>query len=174
MTQQTIKPKPIEEVTTKVSINPSLSTEKLATILLSKSELENCWMPKGVIKIKGKKIFSGGKRQWQAILSIADPEYVNSGDIRFENHPYFHWSKAKELISKKFGFISVSYIGTKTKIRGVILGCNEQQENAKRLNNLALQFEKNTSKYKLSDFKCSATIPVACEIPFLKEALNID
>ena len=166
-----IQEKKIIEVTTRIPIEPHISQEELARAVLSKEDYALCWQEKGVITIKGEKIFSGGRRQWQAILSIAEPKFINEGTIKFEQQPYFHWSKACTLIPKKYGLNSLTTVGPRTKIKAILTVSKKPQENERQITELLTNLTQNIKTIKTLEPTCWITTETICHIkPKSKEA----
>jgi len=78
--------------------------------------------------------------------------------------------EAKDLLCKKYGFTSFSFIGPKTKVQSIIVSClvPNVNENAEKLASLVIQFETKNPKHTIGLPECSATYPIACKLPLGK------
>jgi hypothetical protein len=157
-----MREKKVVEVTTRIPIKPSITQQELAQALLSKEEYTECWEPKGVIIIRGNKIFSGGKKQWQAILSIADPEVINQGQIKFEQNEYFHWSKAIRIIPKKYGLYEIETNGK--HVHTITLVSKHPTESAKEVTSLVEVLKVACPQIETLSAKCTISTEYHCQI----------
>ncbi|MEM3622801.1 MAG: hypothetical protein QXR76_03405 [Candidatus Bathyarchaeia archaeon] len=109
------------EITTTAKLSKPLSLKEISNSLLSPAEFDACKTTHYRIIIFNKVLFSGKESVYRAILQIASPKYINDGTIKAEEHEYFNWSLAKKRIISKYGLSNISYVGTKNKVKGIII-----------------------------------------------------
>jgi len=109
-------------VTTGVKVNPTLTTQQIASAILDEPEFNSCWDKKISVYFLDTPVTFTSKKILQNIRKVLPPITMSNGDVRIaENISYFKTAQAFGLIAKKFGLTVFSFIGAKPRVTGLLV-----------------------------------------------------
>jgi hypothetical protein len=151
------------EMHTKASISPPMTKELIAKALLIPSEYEGFHQSYNALSVDGL-LLHMGRPAYEAILPHLKPESLANGSVKSVQDSCFQWNMASWRICKDFGLSSLSVVGSKNKVTGLILSAvvEEKDQQKRKFITFVRALKQKLPNYKITWENCQQTI--ACDI----------